>query len=546
MAFLKHHAPPEADLGTALLPHDAGVGFGRSLAADAGGGEFFQHLLPERITLFAQSPGGGDEIFRQTADRRQLEAGVRAPGVHGRAPVLGRNAHGEFQRAVLLADEHRLKDPHDALHEIENDFAQIFFVAVIVAVVVHHLDHPRGAGVVDAPGPEAPHAGAPVVHGVGEHDPVVDADEVLRVPPEFRQPVGQHLEYRLQVLRPVGAERGPVAHFDVDVEVVIPGPGRKAVVLEPGALKPRGPAGRVGHGPELVEAVKVQLLQIGIVDARFGDALPIGVPPARVLLFESFPIEGGGCEKFLFQDFHIPVPGEAEGKFVPLAGAEKTEALVRRQNVHEPFPVGPGDPFRRGNGDACQRPSAQTPGVLYFEGVHFTPADEFPLPLHVEPEFKFFLLPAGPGAEDHEQTVVDPQFETVEGIPGLEAEDRPSHGDEGGPPGLAGNVLGVRPEHLLYGVRVVTQQSGSDVPEILPGRPLHAAPVVPQRGAAEGNVEHVFPSPYQNTQITVAEDRPGLDPGQRKFPCNNVLPHDLPAFRKVIIFSHGPGIPDLP
>ena len=532
MAFLQHHALPKPDLGAAALPHDMGVGFRLLVAADAGGRKFVQDLLPEGIALFAQDPGGGDEIFRQTADGRQLEAGVRPPGVHGRAPVFGGNAYGQFQSPVLLADEHFLKDPHDALHEVEDDLAQILFIAEIVAVVVHHLDHPRGAGVVDAPGPEAPHAGAPVVHGVREHDPVVDADEILGVPPEFRQPVGQHLEDGFQVLRTVGAEGGPVAHFDIDVEVVIPGPGREAVVFEPGPLKSGGPAGRIGHGPELVEPVEVELLQVGVVEARFGDAPPVIAPPARVLFFEGFPVEGGGADEFPFQRFHVGVPGEAEGKFVPPAGTEQPETLVRRQGVDEALPVRPGDALGGGDGDAFEGPPAQSPGVFYFKGSRVPPADEFALPLHVEPEFEFFFLSAGPGAEDREQPVRDAEFEAAEGPSGLEAEHRPPHGDQGGPPGLAGDILGVRPEHFLYGIDVVPQQSGVDIRKILLRRPLHAAPVVPQRGTAEGDVERSFPAPHQDAQITVAEDRPGLDPGQRELPCNDVSPHDVSAFRK--------------
>ena len=66
-----------------------------------------------------------------------------------------------------------------------------------------------------------------------------------------------------------------------------------------------------------------------------------------------------------------------------------------------------------------------------------------------------------------------------------------------------------------------------DIFQVLFFTPLHAAPVVPEGGASERDVDHVAAAPHHNAQIAVAEDGAGLYPGEGEISFYDVIGHNL-------------------
>ena len=75
----------------------------------------------------------------------------------------------------------------------------------------------------------------------------------------------------------------PVAHLHVYVEVVVTGPGRHLVLLDPGSLQGRSDPEGTGQPSELVHPVFVEKekIPVGNVDVRY--IAPVGAPPFAIL-----------------------------------------------------------------------------------------------------------------------------------------------------------------------------------------------------------------------------------------------------------------------
>ena len=235
--------------------------------------------------------------------RGELEAGVAAPGVHAGAPVL--RADGNRQGVAFLAVfldglEHRPVAFERPVEQGPGDILQDLLVHAIPVVKPGHLRHPRRAGVVDRARPERAADLAAVVHGVGQHERVRRAEELLRVLPQLRQPRPDQVPQRTEVRQAIRAERRPVDHLDVDVEVVVVAPGRQLVLLHPRALKSGRQAFRRGQPGLLVHPVVVGVLQVLVGQFQAGNVLPVLLPPPVGPPREPVDGDGGRAAAGLF------------------------------------------------------------------------------------------------------------------------------------------------------------------------------------------------------------------------------------------------------
>ena len=161
--------------------------------------------------------------------------------------------------------------------------------------------------MIDRAGPERPHADTAVVDGVRHHVTIFDADETAGNLAHGVAPRPDHLEEGAAVLRQSGPERGPVAHLNVDVEVIIARPRRQAVILDPGALQAGGNPVRRGHRLKLEDARAEELLNERALTMDDRHTLP-----------ELPPVTGE------FRRHLLPACGRNPGRSLLVAALEET------------------------------------------------------------------------------------------------------------------------------------------------------------------------------------------------------------------------------
>lgn len=327
----------------------------------------------------------------------------------------------------------------------------------IVVILAHHLSHPCGAGVVDRSGPEGAHADAAVIHRMRHHIPVVDPDKVLCILPQHRQPGPDQPEHRFEILEQPRPVRGPVAHLHIDVEMIVAGPGRQFMILDPGSLQTGGhPVGR-GHRLEAEKSQIVALLHHLVAAVERGYPFPEALPVFPVLLFQSRPagqrLRGNGFAAAEETEHAIfaPVKVQSVGR-------------IGRHRLNET--VFFADRFRKG--DLLQNRRE----VVGWNGPNRLNAGgaerEHPLLLHGDAYFKTVsAIPERHGQEP----VLQLQLHALQ-LP-VQRDDDPSERDQRGPFRHSRLGFRIRPEQLLHPGPVAGLQRGANRRIVLLCRPGH-------------------------------------------------------------------------
>ncbi len=378
--------------------------------------------------------------------------------------------------------------------------------------------------MVDRPAPEAAHVGAAVVHRVRQHQPVVDADEVARVPAQLVPPAPDQLEEGAQVGQPVAAVGRPVAHLDVDVEVVVARPRRHLIFLDPRPLQGRRDPARRGESGELVHAVVVEERERRVGQREPRHVRPVGRPPAPAVRPQHRRAAPGrrveqprrrGDRRRVVVAVDDRDPEVRAGP--PVAEAERRIGGPALDPPGQPLAVeraGRVEPDRRQvladvlpGGDAPDGGGRDSGGQVQVEdrGVH----------REVERDLVGRAVVAG--EPDDRLAGSQAQRADRQAQPRREDEFEPAERQAARPPRLAGRRFAPPeqpPQPGLVPPREEIADRGVGHP-LGPGQP---APVVPEVGAVEGEPQDVALAPDHGPEGAVALKHAGVRAREREVP----------------------------
>ena len=277
-------------------------------------------------------------------------------------------------------------------------------------------------------------------------------------------------------------------------------------------LEPRRSSIRRRHGFKFEYPQAVKFVDERVGSFLFRNLLPEPFPIRRVFPAES--VEGGGkIRRFPAREAAAEFAGELP-HFKPESGIGGHRLKKSRRRF-----------FRRGITDFAQDiGKLKGRNQLRPDFIRQLKREISLVPLRERDENTFSFI------RDFDTAVVEVQRPPFRR--GGQGQRQPAERDVRGA-GHLGILPAVRREHGADCRFVVTFPGGAEIAEILPGRPAHATPVVPEGACPDGDVDRVAFAPDREAEFAIAGGRTHVDMGKWKGVGDFHIQTPTPFFRRI-------------